>query len=108
MEKEINWLNAIATLTKGKTVVYSHEAENDNFKITTWDTNNSGAVQPTEEEIQVEIDRYQAEYDALAWKRSRQAEYPSIAELTVALYDTDDKSAIEAKRASVKAKYPKP
>ena len=108
MEKEINWFNAIATLTKGKTVVYSHEVEGDNFKITTWDTNNSGAVQPTEEEIQVEIDRYQAEYDALAWKRSREAEYPSIAELTVALYDTDDKSAVEAKRASVKAKYPKP
>ena len=34
-------------------------------------------------------------------------EYPSIEELVVALYDTDDKSAIEAKRAEVKAKYPK-
>ena len=39
---------------------------------------------------------------------NRQAEYPSIAELTVALYDTDDKSAVEAKRAAVKLKYPKP
>ncbi|SVE42453.1 uncharacterized protein METZ01_LOCUS495307, partial [marine metagenome] len=29
-------------------------------------------------------------------------------ELTVALYDTDDKADIEAKRAAVKAKYPKP
>jgi hypothetical protein len=48
------------------------------------------------------------EYDALAWKRSREAEYPSLLELTVALYDTDDKSAVEAKRAAVKAKYPKP
>jgi hypothetical protein len=38
----------------------------------------------------------------------RQEEYPSIAELTVALYDTDDKAAIETKRAAVKAKYPKP
>ena len=38
----------------------------------------------------------------------RRAEYPTIAELTVALYDTDDKSAVEAKRAEVKAKYPKP
>jgi hypothetical protein len=28
--------------------------------------------------------------------------------LIVALYDTDDKSAIEAKREAVKAKYPKP
>ena len=31
----------------------------------------------------------------------------SIESLVVALYDTDDKSAIEAKRAEVKAKYPK-
>ena len=49
-----------------------------------------------------------AEYDANAYARNRQAEYPTIAELTVALYDTDDKSAVEAKRAAVKAKYPKP
>ena len=38
----------------------------------------------------------------------RLAEYPSIEELVVALYDTDDKSAVEAKRAAIKAKYPKP
>jgi len=52
--------------------------------------------------------KLQAEWTALSWKRSRQAEYPTIDELVVALYDTDDKSAVEAKRASVKAKYPKP
>ena len=39
---------------------------------------------------------------------NRKAEYPSIQDLVVALYDTDDKAAIEAKRAEVKAKYPKP
>ena len=50
----------------------------------------------------------QAEYDAQEYARNRAAEYPSIAELTVALYDTDDKAAIETKRAAVKAKYPKP
>ena len=49
----------------------------------------------------------QAEYDAQDYARKRKAEYPSIEELVVALYDTDDKSAIEAKRAEVKAKYPK-
>ena len=38
----------------------------------------------------------------------RMSEYPSIADLVVALYDTDDKSAVEAKRAAVKLKYPKP
>ena len=50
----------------------------------------------------------EAEWIAQEYARNRQAEFPTIAELTVALYDTDDKSAIEAKRASVKAKYPKP
>ena len=38
----------------------------------------------------------------------RLAEYPTIAELTIALYDTDDKAAIEKRRSDVKAKYPKP
>ena len=50
----------------------------------------------------------QAGYDAQEYARNREAEYPTIAELTVALYDTDDKADIEAKRAAVKAKYPKP
>ena len=63
---------------------------------------------PTEEAVQTKLVELKAEYDALAWKRSREAEYPTIAELTVALYDTDDKADIEAKRAAVKAKYPKP
>jgi len=63
---------------------------------------------PTTEEIDAEIVRLQAEYTAQEYARNRQAEYPSLLELTVALYDTDDKSAVEAKRASVKLKYPKP
>ena len=63
---------------------------------------------PTEAEIDAEIIRLQAEYDATQYQRDREAEYPSVQELVVALYDTDDKSAIEAKRAEVKKKYPKP
>jgi|TARA_Y100000296_G_C5052230_1_gene195438 hypothetical protein len=31
-----------------------------------------------------------------------------IRELVVTLYDTDDKTAIDAKRAEIKLKYPKP
>jgi hypothetical protein len=34
-------------------------------------------------------------------------EYPKIEELIVALYDSEDKSAIDEKRAAVKLKYPK-
>jgi len=56
---------------------------------------------------QAELDA-KAEYDAQEYARNRALEYPSLLELTVALYDTDDKSAVEAKRAAVKAKYPKP
>jgi hypothetical protein len=43
----------------------------------------------------------------LTWSDNRQAEYPNTNELVVALYDTEDKEAIVAKRAAVKAKYPK-
>ena len=67
-----------------------------------------GVTAPTEEAIQTKLSSMISDWEALAWKRSREAEYPSIAELSVALYDTDDKSAVEAKRAAVKAKYPKP
>ena len=42
------------------------------------------------------------------WEENRQEEYPKIEELVVALYDTDDKAAIEKRRSDVKAKYPKP
>ena len=48
-----------------------------------------------------------AKIKELEWLENRRKEYPTIAELTVALYDTDDKAAIEKRRADVKAKYPK-
>ena len=63
--------------------------------------------QPSQEELDTEVQRLQTEWEAKEYARKRKAEYPSIEELVVALYDTDDKAAIEAKRAEVKAKYPK-
>ena len=56
---------------------------------------------PTEEEIQSKI-------NSVAYARNRLAEYPSIQELVIALYDEEDKSAIIEKRNAVKSKYPKP
>jgi hypothetical protein len=41
------------------------------------------------------------------YKLNRKKEYPSIEELVVALYDTEDKLDIENKRAAIKLKYPK-
>ena len=64
--------------------------------------------QPSDADIETELVRLQAEYDAQEYARNRQAEFPSIQDLVVALYDTDDKSAVEAKRAAVNLKYPKP
>ena len=73
--------------------------------ITVW---NSEEAQPTEEEITAEQERLQAEYDALAWKRNRLAEYPSLQDCIHALLDGGDTlTDLQAARQAVKDKYPK-
>tara|TARA_R110002074_G_scaffold221903_1_gene392644 strand:+ start:176 stop:463 length:288 start_codon:yes stop_codon:yes gene_type:complete len=62
--------------------------------------------QPTETEINDKIVELKAEYDALAWQRSREAEYPSVQECVHAILD-DQLDALQAKRAEIKTKYPK-
>ena len=44
----------------------------------------------------------------MTYADKRKLEYPSVQDLVVALYDTDDKAAIDEKRAEIKLKYPKP
>ena len=61
----------------------------------------------TDDQIATKLAELEADYDAKEYQRKREREYPTIQELVVALYDTDDKAAIDAKRAAVKAKYPK-
>ena len=63
---------------------------------------------PTKKELTDALAKQQSDFDAQEYARKRQAEYPSIQELVVGLYDLDDKADIVAKRAAVKAKYPKP
>ena len=58
--------------------------------------------------VNTKMDEIQAEYDAKDYARKRKAEYPKIEELVVALYDSEDKVAVDEKRAAVKLKYPKP
>ena len=79
--------------------------ENDDVKRITW---LDGTTPIPEDDIIAKLTELQAEYDAQEYARKRQAEYPSVQDLVVALYDTDDKAAIEAKRAEIKLKYPKP
>ena len=64
-------------------------------------------AKPTESEINAEITRLQAEYDAKQYQRNRAAEYPSFAEQFDTLYH-GGYDAWKATIDSVKAKYPKP
>ncbi|MDP6587777.1 MAG: hypothetical protein QF535_24240 [Anaerolineales bacterium] len=56
--------------------------------------------------VDAEVARLQAEYDSKAYARLRKAEYPSIEECVHAILD-DDLVALQAKRAEIKARYPK-
>ena len=62
---------------------------------------------PTKSEIDVEVTRLQAEYDAKKYQRDRQPEYPSIPDQLDKIYHSginEWKKDIKA----VKDKYPKP
>ena len=64
--------------------------------------------QPTEEEIQAEIVRLQADFDSKEYQRKRQAEYPSIGDQLDALWKGGDAQAeMLAKVLAVKNRYPK-
>jgi hypothetical protein len=69
------------------------------------DTNQT---KPTDAEIDAEVTRLQAEYDAKAYQRSRQPEYPDIGDQLDDLFKagafSDD---MTAKIKAVKDKYPK-
>ena len=65
-------------------------------------------TQPTEAEIQTEMTRLQAEYDAQEYARNRKAEYDALNQLEMQYDDEEDgtttwKDAI----AAIKTKYPK-
>ena len=69
------------------------------------DTNQA---QPTEDEIQTELTRLQAEYDANEYQRQRSSEYPSWQQQLEKIYD-DGIDAWKTEMVDpIKAKYPKP
>ena len=63
--------------------------------------------QPTEAEIQAEITRLQAEYEANEYQRQRASAYPSIADQLDKIYH-EGIDAWKAQIAAVKQEYPKP
>ena len=76
-------------------------------EITEW--HSEDITQPTDAEITAEQTRLQTEYDGLAWKRNRQAEYPSLIDCIHALLDGGDTlTDLQAARQAVKDNNPKP
>ena len=73
----------------------------------------SALPQPTEAEIEAAHTEWQAEQDATQYKRDRQAEYPSIDKLVVAMWEgvVEERMAsvtkLEGLRQAIKEKYPK-
>ena len=82
---------------------FSLQDDGDGTYIAKW---NSASPQPSEAEIETAHAEWQAEFDSQEYARLRQAEYPSIQECIHAILD-DDLEALQAKRADVKARYPK-
>ena len=69
---------------------------------------NVAEVQPTDAQLDA-LESQANDMEALNQVyANRKSEYPSVQDLVVALYDTDDKAAIDSKRAEIKLKYPKP
>ena len=87
------------------------DSDGNGVYIAQW---NSASPQPTEAEIETAHAEWQAEYDSQEYARNRQAEYPSIDELVVALWEgvVEERmasvTALEGLRQAVKDKYPKP
>ena len=67
-----------------------------------------GYTLPTESEIQAESTRLQAAYDAQAYARSRQAEYPPLEDQLDHIYHNGIASWKANMVKPVKDKYPKP
>jgi hypothetical protein len=84
-------------------ITLQNDGSGDYIKV--W--NVSGLTKPTDEQLNA-FESQANDMEALNQVYSnRKSEYPTIEELVVALYDTEDKAAIDEKRAAVKLKYPK-
>jgi len=66
----------------------------------------NNVIELDESKIDAEVIRLQASYDAQAYSRKREAEYPSVQECVHAILD-DELTALQEKRQAVKTKYPK-
>ena len=115
-----NFWSALKTLKANTECVVREEINTEEkFNNIEWITGvdaNGNAITTTScphEEItwtklNTEMQRLQTLYDAEGWKRNRKAEYPSHNDCIHALLDGGDTlTDLQAKRTTVKEKYPK-
>jgi len=92
---------AIKAINPSAQFKYSSE----DFSTLTW---LNGTTPIANETILAKQAELRVEYDALAWKRNRQAEYPDAIECVHALLDGGDTlTDLQAQRTAVKEKYSK-
>ena len=65
-----------------------------------------GQTPPSKEDVDTKFKELTDDFNALAYSRKREAEYPSIQECVHAILD-DDLTALQEKRKAIKTKYPK-
>ena len=99
----MNYSNALDSLTPNA----GWSWDGKTYEGISWHPDNTDDL-PTKAELDAEVTRLQTEYDALAWKRNRQAEYPTLQDCIHALLDGGDTlTDLQAARQAVKDKYPK-
>jgi len=100
----MNYGNALDSLTPNA----GWSWDGKTYEGISWHPDNTDDL-PTKAELDAEVTRLQTEYDALAWKRNRQAEYPTLIDCIHALLDGGDTLIdLQAARQLVKDTYPKP
>ena len=82
---------------------FAGPANNGGYDDVRWHIKPDGI---TKAKVEAEMDRLQTSYDAQAYSRKREAEFPSLQECVHAILD-DTLDALQAKRAEIKTKYPK-
>ena len=95
-------INALQSLRPGA----QWTLNGDDYEGLTWHDENE-LPPPTEEEVNQEIERLQAEYERNKYQRDRASDYPSIKEQLDTLYH-QGYDGWKAMVDEVKNKYPKP
>ena len=101
MSIEPNFENAVRSLAPD--VAFSYDDNN----IIDWDVGNKGVSQPTQSEIDAELVKLRAEYDAQEYARNRKAEYPDWGSQLNKIYDDGVTKWKSEMVDPVKAKWPK-